>query len=225
MSAVFCRMRCDFAATSCTAASPCGTPLVWSQEHFDCSITALAAARWPLRLRNDKSKRQREALVIPYTSAGPRTAFFFFFQSLFDTAPAAGAGTATTAVTFPADSSLPTFRRFPLLPDHILPHGGGGDILQWGRVFFRGPNCCRRKALRLQLWSKGLESRDDEACLILFFFYSLSLPPLRGCSVLQSLLFSCVSLVVTEQTSTCCRPVTAVCSNGTTNWWKRFKLV
>lgn len=61
----------------------------------------------------------------------------FFFLSLFDTAPAAGARTATTAVTFPADSSLSTFHRFPLLPDpdHILPHGGGGDILQWGRVF------------------------------------------------------------------------------------------
>lgn len=81
-TAVICRTRSDFAPTSCTVASPCGTPLVWSQEHFDCSIAALAAARWPLLLCNDKSKRQRDAAVIPYASAGPGAAFslyFFFF--------------------------------------------------------------------------------------------------------------------------------------------------
>lgn len=36
-------------------------------------------------------------------------------QWVFDTAPAAGAGSLTTAVTFPTDSSLSTFRRFSCL--------------------------------------------------------------------------------------------------------------
>lgn len=83
-----------------------------------------------------------------------------------------------------------------------------------GPSIFRSPNCCRKKAERLQLWSKGLESGDGEACF--FFFFSPPTTPLFcSANVLQSLLFSCVSLVVTEQASTCCRPGTAVCSNGT----------
>lgn len=58
-------------------------------------------------------------------------------QRVFDTAPAAGAGSLTTAVTFPTDSSLSTFRRFSCLPDpdHILPHCGEGNILQWVEKF------------------------------------------------------------------------------------------
>lgn len=53
--------------------------------------------------------------------------------NVFDSAPATGAGSLTTAATFPTDSSLSTFSVFVLLPDpdHILPHCGGGKILQW----------------------------------------------------------------------------------------------
>lgn len=44
-----------------------------------------------------------------------------------DSGPDTRAGNLTTAVTFPAECSRPV----PLPdPDHILPHGGGADILQ-----------------------------------------------------------------------------------------------
>ena len=60
--------------------------------------------------------------------------------SVFDTAPAAGAGSRTTA-DIPNGLIPFNFSVFLLLPDpdHILPHCGEGNILQWVEKFC--PNC------------------------------------------------------------------------------------
>lgn len=110
---LFSFLICNFAATSCAAASPRGTPLVWSQEHFDCSIAALAAARWPLLIRNDKSKRRGEALVIPYTSAGPGAALFFFFRLCLTRLQPQGPGRQQLLWHSQRTHPFPLFNRFP----------------------------------------------------------------------------------------------------------------
>lgn len=82
-----------------------------------------------------------------------------------------------------------------------------------GPSIFRSPNCCRKKQRGFSCDQRGWSR--EMARLVFFFFSPPTTPLFCSANVLQSLLFSCVSLVVTEQASTCCRPGTAVCSNGT----------
>lgn len=123
---------------------------------------------------------------------------------VFDTAPAAGARTATTAVTFPADSSLSTFHCFPCFLILITY-----CLMVVEATFFSGLSIFRglivaEKAGRLQLWSKRLELRDGKA----FCRAAVLLSKFAANSSVSSALTS-LSSVVTEQTSARCRAATA----------------
>lgn len=63
------------------------------------------------------------------------------------------------------------FSPFPLLPDpdHILPHGGGGDILQWGRVFSEALIVAGKKQRGFSCDQRGW---SREMARLFFFFFS-----------------------------------------------------
>ena len=79
----------------------------------------------------------------------------------------------TTAGTFPAHSSLQTFTAVLLLPDpdHILPHGGEANILQWAETFV-GEAACKS---RLSQPHKPASALLLLCCYTQFFMFNLRL--------------------------------------------------
>lgn len=161
------KMRSDFAATSCTGCITLRDSIslvsrtLWLQYRRSGSgWMASSAPQWQI---------QTTARGACYPVHICWSSFFFFFVFVWHGSSRRGRD-SNNCCDIPSGLIPSHFSLFPLLPDpdHILPHGGGGDILQWGQLFSEALIVAGEKH-----WGFSCDQRrwSREMTRLVFFFF------------------------------------------------------